>query len=87
VSFQSGTIGYRRQMSGSKSEVFARYVEEYYQVAAEESPEFIAGKREVEEAYAAQFRAIENFRRSKRVLVLQEGLYLQQLKDDQNLTE
>jgi hypothetical protein len=66
-------------MSGS----VPRWLDDYGAAVAENCPEFLDAKREIEENFAAHLRALENYRKSKREIVLQEGLYAQQLKDDE----
>jgi hypothetical protein len=60
-----------------------KWLDDYNAAVAENSAEFIAAKREIEENFGPQFRALENYRKSKREIVLQEALYAQQLKDDE----
>lgn len=57
----------------------AQLYEEYMAVASEQSPAFLADKRAIEESFAQQLRIIDNFRKSKKEIVIHEALFLQQV--------
>jgi hypothetical protein len=50
---------------------------------SEELEEVIWEKKQIEGAYANHLRVLDNFRKSRLQSIYQEGLYLQQLRDDQ----
>lgn len=61
-----------------KDDVFGELHSEYMRIVAEQSPEFLDEKRAIEDSFAQQLKIIENFRRSRREVVLQEGMFMQQ---------
>jgi hypothetical protein len=64
------------------SEAFAHCFDDYYRVVSEESEEVIWEKKQIEGTFANQLRVLDNFRKSRLESIYQEGLYLQQLRDD-----
>lgn len=63
----------------SGREELALLYSQYLEIVSEQSPVFLAEKRMIEESFAQQLRIIDNFRKSKREIVMQEALYMQQV--------
>jgi hypothetical protein len=55
---------------------------QYLELMAEGSKEFLEEKKAIQDSFAHRLKIIENYRRSRREAILQEGLYLQQVEAD-----
>jgi hypothetical protein len=63
--------------------LFSKYMDEYCKLMIEGSQQFLEEKKAIEDAFANKLRIIENYRKSRKETILQEGLYFQQVEDDQ----
>jgi Ethanolamine utilization protein EutJ (predicted chaperonin) len=73
----------RPKKKPTAGEAFSKCFQDYYRVVNEDAEEFRAERKQIEDTFAQQLRVLENFRKSTQETVFQEGLYFQQLRDDQ----
>lgn len=69
----------------SQQEVFRSLCAQYIELVQEKSAEFQAQKAEIEKSFEQQLKVVENYRKTRQEMVMNEGLFMQQLLDDKDM--
>ena len=69
----------------SPEEMFRNLCAQYMELVCERSPEFLAQKAEIEKSFEQQLKVVENYRKTRQEMVINEGLFMEQLLNDKNL--